>query len=141
MNYFNKMKYVISILCIMSIQVTAKELKKPQTPSQLHEIFHEYFLEKNIEGLLSLFDEEAIFIIDKEGRKARGKAEIKKNLMPYLESGSTISTISKSIHINGDIALIRSEWEIDSSQSGVALEVMQYKNGGWVYIIDNPNGF
>ena len=56
-----------------------------------------------------------------------------------------------SIHINDDIAMVRSDWEImNTSQGatqtknaiqGTALEVMHYVDGGWVYVIDNPNGF
>ncbi|MCG6221104.1 DUF4440 domain-containing protein, partial [Vibrio diabolicus] len=33
------------------------------------------------------------------------------------------------------------EWEISNTMTGTALEVMRYVDGGWVYIIDNPNGF
>ena len=58
-----------------------------------------------------------------------------------MQGDVEIITRSVSIHINGDIAMIRSDWEIPNVTKGTALETMLYVDGGWLYIIDNPNGF
>lgn len=140
-NFYKKIHIITMFLVIASSQVFAEHFKKPQTPQELHEFFYQYFQQKNIDGLGSLFAEDAIFILDSSGKSAKGKEAIKKELLPYLNAGSNMKTLSKSIHINGNIALIKSSWELSKDQKGMALEVMEYKNGGWLYIIDNPNGF
>lgn len=142
MNYIYKRIHIITMFIIVfSTQILAEEFKKPQTPQELHKLFSQYFSNKNIDGLGSLFSENAIFILDSDGTNVKGKEAIMKELLPYFEGGSDMNTLSTSIHINGNIALIKSNWEISKDQKGMALEVMEYKNGGWLYIIDNPNGF
>ena len=115
---------------------------KPQTPSELHALFSQYFAAKDSRGLQTLFDENAILVADKEGTLIVGRSLIVKSLQAYMDAGTAIETTSASIHINGDIALVKSHWLIaDGHITGTSLEVMQYKSGGWVYIIDNPNGY
>ncbi|MGF1888559.1 nuclear transport factor 2 family protein [Photobacterium profundum] len=117
------------------------DYKKPQTPSELHQLFAEYFSNKDITGLGTLFHEDAVFVLDAEGNLAKGKEAIKKTLKGYVQGDVEMITHGVSIHINGDTALIRSDWEITNVQTGMALEVMKYTDGGWLYVIDNPNGF
>ncbi|MEZ8404984.1 DUF4440 domain-containing protein, partial [Vibrio splendidus] len=62
-------------------------------------------------------------------------------LKSYLQGDVEMLTHDVSIHINGNTALIRSDWEIVGGPKGTALEVMKYIDGGWLYVIDNPNGF
>ena len=114
---------------------------QPQTPAELHSLFGQYFAKKDLEGLSTLFDENAIFILDEQGKQARGHDEIKQALKAFMARDAKMVTKNVSIHINGNDALVRSEWEIPGIASGTALEVMHYVNAGWLYIIDNPNGF
>ena len=115
---------------------------KPQTPSELHSLFGKYFISKDLNGLGSLFDDNAIFVTDTEGNLVKGRDDILIVLNKYMDAGSEMETVSVSIHINGNIAQIKSVWKIVGSEiTGTAMEVMEYKNGGWLYIIDNPNGF
>lgn len=59
----------------------------------------------------------------------------------YMQGDVAMVTYATSIHIKGNIVLIRSGSEIPYVQTGVALEVMKYIDGGWVYVIGNPYGF
>ena len=137
----------ILILLVSFFVVNAKadvplDYQKPQSPDELHSLFAQYFKAKDLTGLTTLFAANATFILDSDGGRATGHEEISKALAPYLSFDSEMQTLSTSIHINGNIALIRSEWKLaDSDVSGTALEVMQYQDNGWVYLIDNPNGF
>jgi len=117
------------------------DYKKPQTPNELHQLFAEYFSKKDITGLGTLFHDDAVLVLDAEGNLAIGKEAIKQALKGYMQGDVEIITHGVSIHINGDTALIRSDWEITNVQTGMALEVMKYTDGGWLYVIDNPNGF
>lgn len=133
---------LLIILSTLSFFSSASiDYKKPQTPSELHQLFSEYFANKDITGLGTLFHEDAIFVLDTEGNLATGKNAIKQSLKGYMQGDVEMVTHGTSIHINGDTALIRSDWEIPNVLTGTALEVMKYTDGGWLYIIDNPNGF
>lgn len=141
----NAIKILLISMSIFIFNANANETvnySKPQSPDELHSLFAQYFQAKNLEGLKTLFAKNAKYILDVEGNTAIGQDEIAKALKPYLSFDSEMLTLSKSIHINGNIALIRSDWKVANSEiNGTALEVMQYQNGGWVYIIDNPNGY
>ena len=141
----NTVKLLLVFISIWGFNANANvpiDYPKPQSPDELHSLFAQYFQTKDLTGLTTLFAANATFILDSDGGKATGHEEIAKALKPYLSFDSEMLTLSKSIHINGNIALIRTEWKLaDSDVSGTALEVMQYQDNGWVYLIDNPNGF
>ncbi|PKG75710.1 DUF4440 domain-containing protein [Shewanella sp. GutCb] len=137
------MKVVLFIILssLSSFSYASIEYKKPQTPSELHHLFAEYFLNKDVVGLGTLFHEDAVFVLNAEREVVKGREAIKQTLKGYLEGDGEMITHGVSIHINGDTALIRSDWEITNVQKGMALEVMKYTNGGWLYVIDSPYGF
>ncbi|PMO46676.1 DUF4440 domain-containing protein [Vibrio sp. 10N.222.52.B12] len=141
------MRYVLLFISFLSLGLHAEDLySKPQTPSELHALFGQYFAKKDLDGLGTLFHPDAVFVLDKEGNQAIGREEIKQVLKGYMNGDVDMLTKNVSIHINDDIAMVRSDWEIlNASQGnniqGTALEVMHYVDGGWVYVIDNPNGY
>lgn len=141
------MRYVLLFISFLSLGLHAEDLYlKPQTPSELHALFRQYFAKKDLDGLGTLFHPNAVFVLDKEGNQAKGREEIKQVLKGYMNGDVDMLTKSVSIHINNNVAMVRSDWEIsdalqDKNIQGTALEVMHYVDGGWVYVIDNPNGY
>lgn len=141
------MRSVLLFISFFSLGLHAEALySKPQTPSELHALFGQYFAKKDLDGLGTLFHPNAVFVLDKKGNQAKGREEIKQVLKGYMNGDVDMLTKNVSIHINDDIAMVRSDWEIlNASQGnniqGTALEVMHYVDGGWVYVIDNPNGY
>ncbi|WP_045461644.1 YybH family protein [Vibrio hyugaensis] len=141
------MRYVLLFISFLSLGLHAEALySKPQTPSELHALFGQYFAKKDLDGLGTLFHPNAVFVLDKKGNQAKGREEIKQVLKGYMNGDVDMLTKSVSIHINDDIAMVRSDWEIlnvsqGNNIQGTALEVMHYVDGGWVYLIDNPNGY
>jgi ketosteroid isomerase-like protein len=114
-------------------------------PEDIHRLFQKYFAEQDIEGLGTLYAENAMFITSSETNPIIGRENIKNELKPYFQSGGTIYSISRSIYENGDIALIKSVWKYESDkgqvEEGTAIEVLKKTNEGkWVFIIDNPYG-
>lgn len=120
---------------------SVEQYPKPQTPTELHQLFGKYFYEKDLKGLGTLFHHDAIFIVDAQGTQVKGKVNITNALKGYMNGDVEMITHNVSIHVNGEYAMIRSDWEIPNVQKGMALEVMKYVDNGWLYIIDNPNGF
>ncbi len=137
------LKQVAMVMALLIFSATqAAEYPKPQTPSELHAMFGNYFSAKDLTGIGSLFDEKAVYVVDDQGSLLEGREAIVTEIQHYMDTGAEIETVSASIHINGNIALVKSNWKIsDSDITGTALEVMTYKEGGWLYLIDNPNGF
>ncbi|WP_104036463.1 YybH family protein [Vibrio jasicida] len=141
------MRYVLLFISFLSLGLHAEDLySKPQTSSELHALFGQYFAKKDLDGLGTLFHPDAVFVLDKEGNQAIGREEIKQVLKGYMNGDVDMLTKNVSIHINDDIAMVRSDWEIlNASQGnniqGTALEVMHYVDGGWVYVMDNSNGY
>ncbi|CAH1609459.1 Polyketide cyclase [Vibrio jasicida] len=141
------MRYVLLLISFFSLGLHAEAIySKPQTPSELHALFGQYFAKKDLDGLGTLFHPDAVFVLDKKGNQAKGREEIKQVLKGFMNGDVDMLTKNVSIHINDDIAMVRSDWEIlNASQGnniqGTALEVMHYVDGGWVYVIDNPNGY
>ncbi|MGR5444325.1 YybH family protein [Vibrio jasicida] len=141
------MRYVLLFISFLSLGLHSEAIySKPQTPSELHALFGQYFAKKDLDGLGTLFHPDAVFVLDKKGNQAKGREDIKQVLKGYMNGDVDMVTKNVSIHINDDIAMVRSDWEIlNASQGnniqGTALEVMHYVDGGWVYVIDNPNGY
>ncbi|BCL72774.1 hypothetical protein TUMSATVNIG1_47450 [Vibrio nigripulchritudo] len=135
------------LLAIMILSATsfpllaADDYRKPQSPSEVHELFGEYFRSKDLLGLSTLFHKDAVLILDSKGKIAKGKEAIKQSLSSYLQGELEMTTHSVSIHVNGNTALVQSDWEIKDGPKGTAVEVMTYVDGGWLYIIDNPYGY
>ena len=73
-----------------------------------------------------------------------GREGIKEALKSYLAAPSTMEVGARSVHQNGDLAMVQVSWRI-TGESGIvegkAVEVMRRTSeGDWVYIIDNPYG-
>ena len=114
-------------------------------PEDIHKLFQKYFNEQDLEGLGTLYAENAMFIPSSGRSPIIGRENIKNELKPYFESRGTIYNISRSIYENGDIALIKSVWKYESEkdrvEEGTAIEVLKKTNEGrWVFVIDNPYG-
>ena len=98
-----------------------------------------------MEGLGTLYAENAMFILSSRRSPIIGRENIKNELKSYFESRGTIYSISRSIYENGDIALIKSVWKYESEkgqlEEGRTIEVLKKTNEGrWVFVIDNPYG-
>ncbi|MGJ5893877.1 nuclear transport factor 2 family protein [Streptomyces sp. V2] len=113
-------------------------------PEVVHERFAQYLKDRNLDGLGSLFAEDALFIPGPEQKPVHGREGIKEALKPYLASPSTMEVVAASVHQNGDLAMVQASWRITSESGtveGKAVEVMRRTSeGDWVYIIDNPYG-
>ena len=114
-------------------------------PHDLHILFSQYLHEQNLEGLGTLYDENAMFIQGKDQKPIFGRENIKEALKPYLASPGKVEKISESIYENGDTALVKLEWRLTTEEGeiteGTGLGVAKKKaDGKWVYVIENPYG-
>jgi ketosteroid isomerase-like protein len=118
--------------------------KKEMTPEVVHERFAQYLKDQDLDGLGSLFDEDAMFVPGPGQEPVYGRAAIKEALKPYLVSPGAMEVWGTSVHQNGDLAMVQPYWRITGESGtveGKAVEVMRRTSeGDWVYIIDSPYG-
>ncbi|MEU1106877.1 nuclear transport factor 2 family protein [Streptomyces tibetensis] len=123
---------------------TKERTGKNMTPEVVHERFAQYLKDQDLDGLGSLFDEDAMFVPGPGQKPVYGREGIKEALKVYLDSPSTIEVGATSVHQNGDLAMVQASWRITSESGtveGKALEVMRRTSeGDWGYIIDDPYG-
>jgi ketosteroid isomerase-like protein len=113
-------------------------------PGQVIEQFTEYFNSGDIEGLVSLYEDGAA-LIPEPGTVLTDAAGLRAALQGLLDTKGTITIVSTSAMVTGDLALTHSHWRIDvpggESIEHTSAEVARRQpDGTWKYAIDNPYG-
>lgn len=112
-------------------------------PAEASTLFERYFADGDLEGLMSLYEEDAVF--PTPHRTSTGHDEIRATLKAYLDSGAKLVFGESLVFSAGDLALIHTPWTMQmpdgSTPEGATAEVVRRQSdGNWKYIIDNPDG-
>ena len=115
-----------------------------RNPEDCDRLFMEAFNNGDLEGLVSLYEEDAAFVED-GGGIARGRDAIREIMRSFFTQKLHF-TIEATVTQNGDIAHLSSPWTLSGttpdgqavSLSGHGMEVVRRQaDGSWKYIIDN----
>ena len=119
------------------------------TPRALQETFLERFSAKDIEGLLALYEPNAVFV-DLSGQRAVGLDAIREQLTGLLAAASESFVLNPTAAFEVDgVALMHSDWALEGtapdgsalSLSGTTVEVARRGvDGEWRYAVDSPIG-
>lgn len=106
-------------------------------------LFSERFSKADIEGLLELYEEDAVF--PNHHTTATGTDQIRAVLQGYIDSGATLDFKGQVAFDKGDLALVQNAWTLTTAGgdkvSGVTVEVARRQPDGlWKYVIDSPDG-
>ena len=113
-------------------------------PEDCDRLFMEAFNTGDLEGLVSLYEEDAAFV-QEGGRVVRGRAAIREIMRGFFAQKLHF-TIEATVTQNGDIALLNSLWTLSGttpdgqavSMWGNGTEVVRRQaDGSWEYMIDN----
>ncbi|EMY33655.1 hypothetical protein D477_013646 [Arthrobacter crystallopoietes BAB-32] len=112
----------------------------------LHAAWAERFNAKDLDGMLELFEQDAVFV-PQPGAPTTG-GETRQALSGFLELGLPINLEVRHLYLAGDVALAVADWSIagtaaDGSQvdmAGTTADVLRRGNDGWKFAIDNPLG-
>jgi uncharacterized protein (TIGR02246 family) len=113
-------------------------------PGQLIEQLTEHFNSGDLEGLTALYEDEAAFI-SQPGTVHADAAGLRASLRGFLDTKGTLTVVSTSTVVKGDVALTHNHWRLDIP-GGEAMEhtsadvVRRQPDGTWKYVIDNPYG-
>ena len=109
----------------------------------LIKLFSERFSARDIDGLMELYEENAVF--PNHHGTHKGAEQIRTVLHGYIDSGARIEFNRQVAFETGDIALVQNGWTLTTSGgdkvTGVSAEVARKQSDGtWKYIIDSPDG-
>ena len=111
-------------------------MKKAYKPEEVADLFLEHFNSKDLEGIASVYEEDAVIITSHEHTAARGKHEIKAFFAKLMEVTPKFEGVTHSLPIvNGDIALTSTKLP----NGFVTAEVgRKQADGSWLWFIDQP---
>ena len=116
-----------------------------KTPKELHELFAKHFNAKDVDGLLSLYEDDAV-LVPAPGQPVQGKAAIRQALEGFLQMGGTIEFLAESEPVvSGELALTHGRWRLapdggEPMQAETAEVSRLDADGVWRYVLDNPWG-
>ena len=118
------------------------------TPEEVHELFAEGFVARDVEFLISLYEPEASFT-PQPGVTLNGHEAIRQALTGFLAIQGSFTIIDTKVIRADDLALLISSWSLSGTgpnRSEVKLSrqtadvVRRQKDGNWLLAIDNPYG-
>jgi len=112
-------------------------------PGNASKLFEERFASGDIDGLMELYEEAAVFT-NAQGAHV-GPEAIRRVLSGYLSTGASIVMNDSVAFEAGDLALVHWAWTMNFPDGRVAegatAEVLRRQDdGSWKFIIDNPDG-
>jgi uncharacterized protein (TIGR02246 family) len=81
-------------------------------PGEIHEEFERRFAAGDIDGIMSLYEPEAVFV-GKDGQVARGKAAIREAVAGFLPQRPSYSQEIERVLETDGVALITTSWSIE----------------------------
>jgi uncharacterized protein (TIGR02246 family) len=109
-------------------------------PGENHRVFEAFANQGNVEGLLSCYAEDAVFVAAR-GQHLKGHAEIRPVLQAMVDSGTQIRLELIELIQHGEIALERARCTIvgiggEPNSSTVVLQ--RGSDARWRILIDDP---
>lgn len=110
------------------------------SPEEICELFKRYMAAGDLEGLLSLYDDEVVFL-NRAREMKRGHDEIAPELARMAEVKVQFHFKLLQVIRSGDIALMHTDWEVLSPQPMrvYAIEVARRSpDGTWRWLVGDP---
>ena len=112
-------------------------------PAEATILFERYFAEGDLDGLMSLYEEGAVF--PTLHGTSTGHDEIRATLKAYLDSGAKLMLGASLVFPAGELALIHTPSTMQmpdgSTPTRATAEVVRRQpDGSWKYVFDNPDG-
>jgi len=122
---------------------------KATTARQVHELFIERFNERDMDGVIELYEPNAVLLPPGEPEVVTGHTAIRAVLEEILAlKGKMENTIVRVIE-RQDVAILYSRWQISGTGpdgtpvtlGGTTSDVVRRQSDGcWLFAIDNPLG-
>ncbi len=122
--------------------VGAAARRRAETPEQVGTMFMEYLEAGDIEGLVSLYEPNAIFV-PTPGTHLVGTAPIRKGLQQLIDTGARLKLELRDIRQVDDVALVSNTATLtgvgpDPVVSTTTEILRRQPDGGWAHVVDDP---
>ena len=112
-----------------------------RSPLEIHMLFLEAFNRADVEGLLALYEPDAVFVA--RGESAIGHQAIRAAYEHILADRGRMEMETQTVLASGDgVALLHGAWTLhrnDATISGLSTEVVrQQADGTWLLVLDEP---
>ena len=117
-----------------------------ESPEQLHIKFLDAFNRHDLEGLVALYEPDAVLASSKE--PMRGKDAIREAYRGYLANHPTMELQTLGANRVGELAMLHGHWVMSSTaedgspvrHEGHNTETVRLQpDGRWLFVIDNPS--
>jgi len=118
------------------------------SPEQAHDLFVKYFNAGDLEGIVSLYEPDAI-LVKFPGPAVQGEAAIREAMIEFLSINGQMKLKIDRVFTTDDLALLFSSWTLRGTSadgtpvvsSGQTSDVVRRQaDGTWLFVIDNPHG-
>lgn len=114
------------------------------SPSEVHEQFQRAFNLKDLDGLVALYEPDAVFVVD--GRAVTGRENIRREYRDLLPRRGRMTLETRAAIASQDgLAVLHGSWMIEPptgaglATRGLSTEVVRRQpDGSWLFVIDNP---
>ena len=117
-------------------------------PDEIHDLFAVAFAAGDLDGLLSLYEPNAVFA-PRPWPTVIGQAAIREALAGFFQLNAQFTLRVERVLQSGELALLISHWTLNGTdpngnkveQSGTTSDVARRQpDGTWLLVIDNPYG-
>ena len=129
--------------------MTATNATQATSPKHLMELFGERASAGDVEGVLELYEPEAVFQPE-YGVELKGIEEIRPATVEFLALKPQITyTCEPDVLVTGDIALVTNFWTMEGTapdgstvrEGGTSADVARrHADGSWLVLVDQPRG-
>ena len=115
----------------------------------VHPLFEATFNSADVDGLLALYEPDALLASTAGQEPARGRDQIRAAVLNFLAGGATIQLETVLALETGDMGLLQGRWLLRGNSldgnpfvlNGTSVEVLRRQpDGRWLYVIDSPFG-
>ena len=111
------------------------------TPREIHLLFEQAFNTGDIEGILGLYEPDAVLVVG--GEPVTGYAGIRDAFNAFLAGGARMKLDTRAVVESAEgLAVLHGAWSLGppTATQGVSTEVVRRQpDGSWMFVIDNPN--
>ena len=111
-----------------------------KSPEETCNLFRRYMSQGDIEGLLSIYDPEAVFL-NRAGEVQQGRECLKPELAPMAAAKTALDFKIRQVVQTGGIALMHTEWTMyaPAERKVCAIELARRQpDGTWCWLIGDP---
>ena len=118
-------------------------------PAELHDLWKKAMHAQDLDGLVALYEPDAVLFLDPEGPALVGRDAIREALAPHVEAGARVENATVTVLEGGDLAYLRSSWRFSTysadgepqTRAGDGAEVARRQpDGTWLLVLDHSYG-